>query len=132
MNYSGEAVMNENLTIETFRRFIREYKPPGQNAGAVSLIDPVLSVLQGKWKNHVLFEMSRKTNVRFSDLKKALPEITNTMLTATLRELEADGLVTRMQFNEIPPHVEYSLTEMGKDLLPVFFELFKWGMKYIY
>lgn len=60
-------------------------------------------------------------------MKKAYPRITNTMLTNTLRDLEELGIVHREQFNEIPPHVEYSLTEKGKALLPVFFELAKWG-----
>ena len=53
------------------------------------------------------------------------------MLTASLRELEKDGLVSRIQFNEIPPHVEYSLTDKGKALLPVFYEMTKWGFRYI-
>ena len=55
------------------------------------------------------------------------PRITNTMLTNTLRDLEELGIIHREQFNEIPPHVEYSLTEKGKALLPVFFEISKWG-----
>lgn len=67
----------------------------------------------------------------FGELKKALPRITNTMLTNTLRDLEEVGIVHREQFNEIPPHVEYSLTEKGKMLLPVFTELAKWGEAYL-
>ena len=65
--------------------------------------------------------------MRFGELKKAYPNITNTMLTNTLRDLENLGIIHREQFNEIPPHVEYSLTEKGKALLPVFFEISKWG-----
>ena len=61
--------------------------------------------------------------VRFGQLKKDLPEITNTMLTKSLRELEEDGLIARRQFNEIPPHVEYFLTPMGRDLQPVFYAM---------
>lgn len=53
--------------------------------------------------------------------------MTNTMLTNTLRDLERLGIVRREQYNEIPPHVEYSLTEQGRELLPVFFEMAKWG-----
>ena len=53
------------------------------------------------------------------------------MLASSLRELEKDGLVSRMQFNEIPPHVEYSLTEKGKGLLPVFYAMTEWGFQYI-
>ncbi len=53
------------------------------------------------------------------------------MLTSSLRELEKDGLVLRIQFNEIPPHVEYSLTEKGIALLPVFYAMTEWGLAYI-
>lgn len=51
-------------------------------------------------------------------------------LTSALRELEADGFVHREQFNEIPPHVEYSFTERGRDLMPIFYEIMKWGVKH--
>ncbi len=68
--------------------------------------------------------------IRFGELKKELPGITNTMLTNTLRELEKDGLVLREQFNEIPPHVEYSFSDMGRDLLPVFYSMMVWGFKH--
>ena len=64
-------------------------------------------------------------------MKKAIPKITNTMLTSTLRDLERLGVVAREQFNEIPPHVEYSLTESGEALLPIFYEIAKWGDKYL-
>ena len=64
-------------------------------------------------------------------LRRAIPRITNTMLTATLQDLEGIGIVHREQFNEIPPHVEYSLTEKGRGLLPVFVELAKWGEAYL-
>jgi DNA-binding HxlR family transcriptional regulator len=52
------------------------------------------------------------------------------MLTKSLRELEDDGLVNRIQYNEVPPHVEYSLSDMGKDLFPVFYAIMNWGFKY--
>ena len=69
--------------------------------------------------------------MRIGELKKILNSITNTMLTNALRELEADGLICRKQFNEIPPHVEYSLTPKGEDLLPVFYAITEFGLKYI-
>ena len=86
-----------------------------------------LELLSGKWRTHVLYELCKKESCRFGALKKALPRITNTMLTSTLRDLEELGSVHREQFNEISPHVEYSLTDKGKALLPVFCELAKWG-----
>lgn len=90
----------------------------------------LILMLQGKWKTQILYAMSLHDVIRFGQLKKEVPGITNTMLTSTLRELEADGLIDREQFNEIPPHVEYSLTKKGKDLFPVFHEMMKWGLKY--
>lgn len=94
-------------------------------------VTPLLEMLQGKWKFQILYELCIKDPIRFGELKKAIEGITNTMLTASLRDLEKDGLVSRIQFNEIPPHVEYSLTDKGKDLLPIFFEMTKWGFKHI-
>ena len=66
-----------------------------------------------------------------SRIKKAIPLITNTMLTTTLRDLEKLGIISREQFNEIPPHVKYSLTDSGKALLPVFFEIAKWSEEFL-
>lgn len=88
-----------------------------------------LELLSGKWRTHIIYELCKKPTCRFGELKKAVPKITNTMLTSTLRDLEKTGIVHREQFNEIPPRVEYSLTEKGKELLPVFIELAKWGEK---
>lgn len=68
--------------------------------------------------------------MQFSALKRELTGINNTMLTNSLRELEADGFINRVQFNEIPPHVEYSFTERGRDLMPIFYEIMVWGFKH--
>lgn len=86
-----------------------------------------LELLSGKWRTHMIYELCKRPSMRFSELKRAYPHITNTMLTNTLRDLETLGIVNREQFNEIPPHAEYSLTEKGRGLLPVFFEISKWG-----
>jgi len=93
-------------------------------------VTPLLQMLQGKWKTQILYELCIYDVVRFGQLKKELPSITNSMLTNALRELEADGFINRVQYNEIPPRVEYSLTERGRDLLPIFFEITKWGFKH--
>ena len=94
-------------------------------------VTPLLEMLQGRWKFQIIYELCIQSPIRFGELKKALGGITNTMLTSSLRELEQDGLVDRVQFNEIPPHVEYSLSDKGKDLLPVFYEMTKWGFQYL-
>ena len=93
-------------------------------------ITPLLVMLQGKWKNQVLYELCIKEPIRFGELKKNLAGITNTMLTSALRELENDGLILWKQFNEIPPHVEYSFSDKGRDLMPVFYAMMNWGFKY--
>ena len=90
-------------------------------------VTPLLVMLQGRWKSQIVYEMCIYDTVRFGQLKKDLSGITNTMLSKSLRELEEDGLIQRKQFNEIPPHVEYSFTPMGKDLLPVFYAIINWG-----
>lgn len=86
-----------------------------------------LNILSGKWRTHIIFELCKHNSLRFGELKKSIPAITNSMLTSTLRDLEKLGIIYREQFNEIPPHVEYSLTEKGKELIPVFVEISKWG-----
>ena len=88
-----------------------------------------LELFNGKWRTHILFELCKKPSLRFGEIKKALPMVTNTMLTSALRELETQGIVNRVQFNEIPPHVEYSLSDKGNELLPIFFEIAKWSEK---
>ncbi len=94
-------------------------------------VTPVISMLQGKWKLQIIYELCIKSPIRFGELKKMLGNVTNTALTNALRELEENELIHREQFNEIPPHVEYSLTDRGKDLLPVFHAIANWGLKYI-
>lgn len=90
-----------------------------------------LDLLQGKWNAYVLYVMSDGEPARFGELKRRIGGITNTMLTSTLRDLEQNGLVLREQFNEVPPHVEYSLTEAGRAFYDVFAAIDAWGKKYL-
>ena len=76
-------------------------------------VTPALTLFQGKWTDQVLYVLCVYDHIRFGKLKKELPGVTNTMLTATLKDLEAKGIVHREQFNEIPPHVEYSETPIN-------------------
>ena len=82
--------------------------------------------LEGKWKLPTLFVLSVNGTLRYSELRRA-PDITNVMLTNTLRDLEAFGLVTHVQYSEIPPHVEYSVSEVGMHLAPIPQALESWG-----
>lgn len=93
-------------------------------------VEDMFLTLAGKWNLRVLFELTKSEKSRFGDLKKHIGGITNTMLSATLKKLETEGLVTRIQFNEIPPHVEYSLSDKGKDLYPIFLAMLQWLQKY--
>lgn len=86
-----------------------------------------LKVIEGKWKLPILWVLTQNGTLRYNELKKSIEGITNMMLTSSLKELEEDGLVDRVQYNEIPPRVEYSLSAAGKKLLPVLDELAKWG-----
>lgn len=90
-----------------------------------------LLLFKGKWNIDVLFVLIQSKTIRFGQLNKAIPNITSTMLAATLRDLEKLGVVKRVQYNEIPLRVEYSLTESGLDLLPGFYELALWGDKHM-
>jgi len=86
-----------------------------------------LSILNGKWKLPIVWIVGHQENIRFNELKRQLPDISNIMLSKSLQELEADHIVTRKQYNEIPPRVEYSLAELGKELQPVLNLLGNWG-----
>lgn len=86
-----------------------------------------LDIIGGKWKLPVLWHLADRETVRYNELKRNVKGITNMMLTKSLRELEAHGLVRRVQFQEIPPRVEYSLTERGAQLLPALKKLYAWG-----
>lgn len=92
-----------------------------------ALVDGIIPLLHGKWELQIMLEVCRADVLRFGEYKRRLPGITNSVLTAALRNLEKWGLISRTQFNEIPPRVEYAPTEKGKSLLPVCYEIIKWG-----
>lgn len=89
-----------------------------------------ISILQkylgGKWKIEILYYIYLKT-MRFSELKRQMPAITQSTLTKQLRELEADGFISRYIYQEIPPKVEYSLTSLGKSFIPILEHMKQWG-----
>lgn len=92
-------------------------------------VEVALDVISGKWKGVILFHLLKGTR-RFNELRRLLPDVTQRMLTLQLRELEEDGVVQRKIFQEIPPHVEYSLTEFGRTLEPVLLLMRDWGDLY--
>ncbi|GAB2615857.1 winged helix-turn-helix transcriptional regulator [Belliella aquatica] len=86
----------------------------------------LLQLIGGKWKPIILYVL-RSNKRRFGEISARIPTISRKVLTEQLKELERDGLIERKQFKEIPPRVEYSLTEFGKSLAPVLNEMEKWG-----
>ena len=91
--------------------------------------ETTLRVIGGKWKPVILWHLSTGTN-RFSELKRAIPGITQRMLSQQLRELEADGVVLRKVYAQVPPKTEYSLTEFGRTLGPILRLMCKWGTEH--
>jgi DNA-binding HxlR family transcriptional regulator len=89
-------------------------------------VELVLEVIGGKWKGAALYHLLNGTK-RFGELRRELPRVTQRMLTLQLRELEAEGLVHRKVYAEVPPRVEYSVTEFGRTLEPLIMAMKDWG-----
>ena len=94
-----------------------------------ALIETVLKVIGGKWKVLIVYHLSMNHVVRFGEMRRKIPGVTQRILTNQLREMEADGLVIRKVYPEVPPKVEYSLSDEGRDLKAVYMEMKKWGEK---
>ena len=88
--------------------------------------------ISGKWKITIIYYLSVNGKLRFSEIKKLFPKISHKVLTAQIRELEEDGIVHREVFPEVPLRVEYSLTELGKSLMPILLMMYDWGKKNIH
>ena len=93
-------------------------------------VESALEVVGGKWKGVILYHLIPGIR-RFNELRRLLPGVTQRMLTRQLRELEEDGLVHRKVYAQVPPKVEYRLTEKGASLAPILLELKKWGDTHI-
>lgn len=114
-----------DMSFEEYRKFLQSINPD-----ANCPVKILMEILSKKWNLRVVFELTRKDSLRFGELKSQISSITNSSLSSTLKELEENGLINRIQYNEIPPHVEYSLTEKGKMLYPIFAEMGKWVQTY--
>lgn len=116
---------------------IKKGKKPVQPAEAVPLTELpapqeplayLADVIGGKWKLRILWAMAAKENLRYGDIKRAVDGITDMMLSQSLKDMVNDHLVERVQYQEIPPRVEYSLTPKGSSLLPILSQLRKWAV----
>ena len=93
-------------------------------------VEATLDIIGGKWKSIILFRVLEETR-RFNELRRLVPNLTQRMLTNQLRELESDGLIARKVYAQVPPKVEYSITELGKTLEPVLLALTQWAEQHM-
>jgi len=100
-----------------------EYTPISAAHG----IEEALKLVEGRWKLLILFHLFGGKVLRYSDLERAIPAISQKMLAQQLRQLEADGVVRRIAYNQVPPKVEYCLTTWGQSLCPALDALLKWA-----
>lgn len=94
-----------------------------------STVSALQKILGGKWKIEILYYIAFQDVRRFGGLRRHIGDITESSLTKQLRELEADAFIARHDFKEVPPHVEYSLTELGESFIPVLKHMKQWGEK---
>ncbi|MDO5407900.1 MAG: helix-turn-helix domain-containing protein [Eubacteriales bacterium] len=90
-----------------------------------------MSLIEGKWKMHILFWLWKRQVLRYSELKRSLGTITHKMLSSQLKELEADRLIIRREYPQVPPKVEYLLSDRGLSLMPVLQSLCRWGTEHM-
>jgi DNA-binding HxlR family transcriptional regulator len=106
------------------------YAPKGKRYTAITAaqgVEAALKILEGRWKLIILFHLFGGKVLRFSDLERAIPAISQKMLIQQLRQMEADGVVRRTIYQQVPPKVEYRLTEWGQALCPALEGLLKWA-----
>lgn len=95
-------------------------------------VGATLSVIGGRWKPIIIFKLLQNKVLRFGELKREIEGVTQRMLTQQLRELESDKVVARKVYAEVPPRVEYSLTEYGRTLEPIMIAMRNWGTEHMF
>ncbi len=93
-------------------------------------IELTVKVMGGKWKPIILWNLAEEGVLRFGEIKRIMPNISQKMLTKQLRELESDDLIHREVFAVVPPKVEYSLTEFGETIMPILTQMCEWGQTF--
>lgn len=111
--------MTKSCNVKQFRD--KEYR---------CFFELTLQVMGGKWKPIIIYQLAMEGVMRFGELRRAIPDVTERMLTRQLRELEKDGLIHREIYREIPPKVEYSLLPLGVQLIPILHQMRDWGVEY--
>lgn len=118
--YFGGYFMTDNSNLTLYTACPDAYGCP---------VEATLAVIGGKWKGVILYHLMSGAK-RFNEFRRLMPDITQRMLTLQLRELEKDGIIHREIFKEVPPKVEYSLTEFGRTLEPIIKLMRDWGEQY--
>lgn len=117
------ANQGDTIQIESMKKYCKE-----QNLNFCP-VETSIELISGKWKGRILWKLYNEKTMRFGELRKSLGNITEKMLTAQLRELESVNLVNRKVYTEVPPKVEYSLTEFGESLTPILDKFAEWGVE---
>lgn len=104
-----------------------KYEEPQTPEAAADRVEETLKFLEGRWKLVILFKLFGGRVLRFSELERAIPDISQKMLIQQLRQMERDGIVRRVAYPEVPPRVEYGLTEWGQALCPALDALLRWA-----
>jgi DNA-binding HxlR family transcriptional regulator len=94
---------------------------------AASGVESAFRILEGRWKMIIIFHMFARGTLRFSELERAIPSVSQKMLIQQLRDLERDGIVRRTVYPQVPPRVEYDLTEWGQAMCPALDALLEWA-----
>lgn len=93
-------------------------------------VELTIDIIGGKWKPLIIHHIGNSGVIRYGELKRKIPSINERVLSRQLRELEEHELISRKVYDELPPKVEYSVTDIGKTLIPILNELGEWGKKY--
>ncbi len=117
------ADCSDTIQIESMKKYCQDEQI------SFCPVETGIELLSGKWKGRILWKLYNEKTLRFGELRKALRNITEKMLTTQLRELENVGLVNRKVYTEVPPKVEYSLTEFGVSITPILDKFAEWGVK---
>ncbi|MEK4663679.1 helix-turn-helix domain-containing protein [Priestia sp. FSL H7-0729] len=103
-------------------------KPPAET---LTPFDYTLSIIGGKWKMKIMYQLAFHGVTRYGELKRRVPGITYKVLTSQLNDLEREGVIKRVEYEQTPPKVEYSLTPRGRSLMPILEEICKWGVQHV-
>lgn len=117
------ANCGDTIQIESMKKYCKDEKIN------FCPVETGIELLSGKWKGRILWKLYNEKTMRFGELRKALGNITEKMLTAQLRELESVSLINRKVYTEVPPKVEYSLTDFGLSLAPILDKFATWGVE---